>query len=175
MPAEERVICQSRVGEAVTTRRTLNSLMILQTGDVARDTAKSLRASFQSARCGKTGIDTLLESSAALADLKQRMAKYIEFSKDFGSFSRGTQAAGSWWHHRVELEEGISLRLCGLNTALLSADDEDHGKLRVGQRQLSEFFLELGERELPVVLGHHPATTGWLADENDLQGKLDRH
>jgi len=144
--------------------------------DVDRKVDADVRRLLQLARAGHETIDEILQAPRELDRLRGRMARYLAFAAGFGLPARERCHGGLWWRQRVELEEGVSLRICGLNTALLSVDDQDQGKLRISQRQLSELFLPTpGELELAVVLGHHPPTGKWLADEKELQGQLDRH
>lgn len=64
---------------------------------------------------------------------------------------------------------GIPIRLVGLNTALLSQDDQDEGKLRLGRHQATPIFVQ---DRLVLALGHHPLE--WLADPRDVLGPLRR-
>lgn len=64
---------------------------------------------------------------------------------------------------------GVPLRLVGLNTALLSQDDNDRGNLWIGRRQAQAAFAR---DRLVVALGHHPLD--WLADSCELLGPLRR-
>lgn len=57
------------------------------------------------------------------------------------------------------------MRLVGLNTALLSAKNGDHGKLRLGKAQLAAALERKDDDEFILVLSHHPFSGGWLADE----------
>ncbi|MBK8263778.1 MAG: hypothetical protein IPK80_20885 [Nannocystis sp.] len=77
-----------------------------------------------------------------------------------------------WWEHREALDEGLTLRLCGLNTALRCQDDK--GRLRVGEQQLAELLPVTALTEVTVVLGYHPAADGWLADEKDSRRRARR-
>lgn len=119
---------------------------------------------------------------AALADptdrrmLAGRLAGYLSFAADFAPACRGDEVAAEdrlWWSHR-ENRRGLALRLIGLNTALLCADDRDRGALRVGNSQISRTLLEpaIEPDELVVVLSHHPFTGGWLADEDAVRDWL---
>lgn len=144
--------------------------------DVDRRVDADVRRLLRGARAGEETIDDILQASRESDRLRERMVGYLAFSQCFGPPVSDRFHGGLWWRQRIELEESVSLRVCGLNTALLSVDDQDQGKLRVGQRQLAELFVPTpGELELAVVLGHHPTTGRWLADEKDLRGQLDRH
>jgi len=144
--------------------------------DIDRKAHKDVKRLLDSARAGTETIDEILQDSDETDRLRGRMARYLAFADGFGPPASERLAGGLWWRQRVELAEGVSLRVCGLNTALLSLDDHDQGKLRVGQRQITELLLPTpGALELAVILGHHPTTGHWLADEQALRGQLDRH
>jgi hypothetical protein len=144
--------------------------------DVDRGTDADVRRLLRGARAGDETIDEILQAPRDLDRLRGRMSRYLAFARSFGSPAADRFHDGLWWRQRVDLAEGVSLRVCGLNTALLSLDDQDQGKLRVGQRQLAELFVPTpGVHELAVVLGHHPVNGGWLADEKETRGQLDRH
>lgn len=126
-------------------------------------------------REGIEPIDEVLQHPADVELLRRRMAKFQGFARSFGPAIREDFLGGLWWRHRIALAEGVTLRLCGLNTALLSADDRDHGRLRVGNRQLADLLVPSpDELELVVVLSHHPLTGKWLADEASVRGRFDR-
>lgn len=144
--------------------------------DVDRGTDADVKRLVRGARAGDETIDEILRAPRDLERLRGRMARYLAFAQSFGPSVGDRFHDGLWWRQRVDLAEGVSLRVCGLNTALLSLDDQDQGKLRIGQRQLTELFVPApGVLELAVVLGHHPVTGRWLADEKDTRGQLDRH
>jgi serine/threonine protein kinase len=143
--------------------------------DVDRRAEGDVRRLLKLARTGDEKLDGILQVPLDLDRLRERMARYLAFAQGFGPSASERFHGGLWWRHRIMLAEGVSLRICGLNTALLSLDDQDQGKLRVGQRQLAELFVPApGELELALVLGHHPTTGRWLADEKDLRGQLNR-
>lgn len=63
---------------------------------------------------------------------------------------------------------GGRVRILGLNTALLAADDQDHGKLRLGKRLLAAACpAPPASDELVLALTHHPLSDGWLVDERE--------
>jgi hypothetical protein len=68
------------------------------------------------------------------------------------------------------------VRLVGLNTALLAADDHDQGKLLLGTAQRSALVNPpLDCDELAIVLSHHPFAAGWLADEGKVAPLAGKH
>lgn len=117
-------------------------------------------------RSGRDQLDGVLADKGDRALLASRMAGYLAFAKDFAAVSSSED--GLFWVHRIAARGGLRMRLVGLNTALLAADDLDHGKLYLGRRQLSMALdKRIEEGELVMVLSHHPFSGGWLADERD--------
>ncbi|MBK8263758.1 MAG: metallophosphoesterase [Nannocystis sp.] len=140
------------------------------------DRDKDIAGMVQLARLGVDGhqLDDALSDATGTQRLRSRQARYLDFAAGFGPTTGVSTTAPLWWEHREALDEGLTLRLCGLNTALLAAKD-DKGRLRVGEQQLAELLPVTAPTEVTVVLGHHPAADGWLADEKDLEGALDEH
>lgn len=144
--------------------------------DIDRRAEVDVRRLLKLARAGEETLDEILRVPLDRDRLRGRMACYLAFAQGFGPPTGDRFCEGLWWRQRIELAEGVSLRVCGLNTALLSLDDQDRGKLRIGQFQLAELFVPAPSGlELALVLGHHPTTGRWLADEKELRGQLDRH
>ena len=139
------------------------------------DQDRDVRRLLQLARASKEPLDELLEHEADAVRLRQRMAAFVDFARSFGPAEREVFHGGLWWRHWIPLAEGVRLRICGFNTALLSADDEDHGKLAVSARQLAELLLPPPDAlELVMALSHHPLTGGWVVGEAAARGRLDR-
>ena len=109
----------------------------------------------------RAGLDDALDDEDKYALLRQRLTNYMEFSQDFAPACRGEL----WWQECF-IRSGIPIRLVGLNTTLLAADDEDFGRLQLGERQLVQTMDEPRPRknELMITLSHHPLEDGWLAD-----------
>jgi hypothetical protein len=136
-----------------------------------------IRRLVKGVRDGTEPIDEVFGIEVETRRLRQRMAAYLEFAGAFGPKNRELFQGGLWWRHRVGLERGVSLRICGLNTALVSGDDQDQGKLRVGNRQLSDLLLPTPEaQEVVIALSHHPLTGKWLAaaEEKQVRTRFDR-
>jgi predicted MPP superfamily phosphohydrolase len=122
-------------------------------------------------RSGECSLDDAIGSPDARAKLEKRMEKYLAFARAFGP----TDAAGRlFWSHRFVARSGMPVRLVGLNTALLAAGGDDHGKLRVGVSQIGAALADVDGSELVLALGHHPLQDGWLADQADLEPHLSR-
>jgi predicted MPP superfamily phosphohydrolase len=120
-------------------------------------------------RAGTPALDVALGEPAQRALLEKRMERYLAFARAFAQPSDGDALA---WSHRFIAKSGLPVRLVGLNTSLLAADDTDQGKLRLGLGQLTEALRGVSDEELVLALGHHPSTGGWLADQAKLEGYL---
>ncbi len=110
-------------------------------------------------RDGKEDLDEALKDPGDRALLAKRMAAYVDFAKSFGS------PADLHWSLTKDLGT-FTLNLLGLNTAILAADSDDHGKLRLGNEQLAR-LRDTREDQLTLVLTHHPFAEGWLHDEKN--------
>jgi hypothetical protein len=118
-------------------------------------------------RDGREPLDTALADAGDRGRLAQRQAHYLAFAADHAPACLGPAAPPEqrlWWVHRLEARGGLRVRLVGLNTALLAADDQDPGRLRLGKAALAQALASPppGPGELVVVLSHHPFRGGWL-------------
>jgi tetratricopeptide (TPR) repeat protein len=107
-------------------------------------------------------LDEALAYEKDRAKLAKRMEPFLAFARDLG---RG--GGDLFWVHRQDARDGLRVRLVGLNTALLSADGGDKGKLRLGTAQIAKALDGVEPNELVIVLSHHPFRGGWLADERE--------
>lgn len=123
-------------------------------------------------REGKKSLDDALANPAERAMLASRMQKYIEFARAFAPVGLADPLL---WVHRMVARSGLAVRILGLNTALLAADDQDHGNLRAGMTQIGQALTDVNENELVLALGHHPLRGGWLADEAEIEPYIKRH
>lgn len=65
---------------------------------------------------------------------------------------------------RVAFEHaGFRIGIVGINTAWLSMDDHDQGKLTLGLPLLEESLRQLGDCDLRIILGHHPLS--WIRED----------
>ncbi len=126
-------------------------------------------------RSGTRSIDDAFHEPADLAHLLTRQAKYRAFAS---RYARPLSEGASWATYSLTVRD-FSVRLLGLNTALLAADDQDQGRLRVGERMLTELLSGRSpaaeSTELVLSLSHHPLAGGWLADEATVKKWLRRH
>lgn len=110
-------------------------------------------------RDGKIPLDTVLADPEARDLLGSRMSKYLELAARFAP-----ALPPLFWVQPLQGRGGLKVRLCGLNTALLSRDDTDQGKLQLGKQQLDMVALPAAAPgELVIVLTHHPLRA-WLSD-----------
>jgi hypothetical protein len=140
----------------------------------AADKDRNTKRLLESLRNGSDKIDTALADKSDRALLASRMAAYLAFAADFAPADAEERL---FWVHRLSALDGLRVRIIGLNTALLAADDQDQGKLRLGHEQLGKALREpaIGEGELVMVLSHHPFRNGWLMDEKDVDAWVRNH
>ncbi|ATB28900.1 hypothetical protein MEBOL_002349 [Melittangium boletus DSM 14713] len=124
-------------------------------------------------RKGEKKLGDALGEPATGRLLAGRLDNFLEFSRRFGptddkNTTKGTERL--FWRRKIVARGGLPVRLVGLNTALLANDDEDNGVLRVSTSQFALVFDELAEKELVIVLGHHPFD--WLSKDMDPLGWL---
>ena len=135
--------------------------------DVRRSTDKVGLAAVNQIRGGNEDVDGALADQGMRAILEGRLSGYLEVVRTL----RPNFATIESWTETVPAG-GLSVRIVGLNTALLANDDNDRGKLRVGRGQLQHLDRAPRPQELVVVLSHHPATDGWLADEKSVGTRI---
>lgn len=108
----------------------------------------------------------LLMDQAASSLLLSPLSKYSEFALGYRCAIRGNRLA---WSQIVELGEGISIRVIGLTTALISNKNDARGEKGVvlGAWQA---IIPSDDKSLTIVLMHHPP--GWLRDGMQLERPL---
>jgi serine/threonine protein kinase/3',5'-cyclic AMP phosphodiesterase CpdA len=119
-------------------------------------------------------IDAVLENEEGRDHLAQRFSNYLDFA---ASCAVKRDSAKVSWCNPLVASNVLRIRLVGFNTAILAADSNDRGKLRLGQRAIGEAFLEppVSDGELVLVMSHHPFRDGWLADERDAVGWIRKY
>jgi formylglycine-generating enzyme required for sulfatase activity len=124
-------------------------------------------------RSDKEKLDNALASKAAL--LRRRQANYLSFAKDLAPAclaGGATPEAELFWSHERATKSGLLVRIVGLNTAILAANDEDRGNLQLGRKQVALALkcpsAAAADPTVRLLLSHHPFTGGWLADEKDV-------
>lgn len=148
--------------------------------DVQRpvDTSPSARTWLRAIRKGEEKLDEILRHDDERAKLAKRQSNYLALAERFAPAGRRDPTTGEprlYWRQVIDARGGLRVRLCGLNTALLAADEKvfgsDQGSLWLGEKQLAEVLLSppVREPEVVVVLSHHPFSGGWLHDEKDVR------
>jgi predicted MPP superfamily phosphohydrolase len=135
--------------------------------DVQRETGADTavrRLLIENLRTG-TSIDGALANAEMHGLLEARFENYRRFASMCGG-----GCGDLWWTRLLTGRRGLPIRLIGLNSALLSLDDSDHGKLQLGLKQLSAIDPTAREREFIIVLTHHPLE--WLVGEDRARGWL---
>lgn len=134
--------------------------------DRAADKDRNTKRLVEGLRSGSEKIDTAFADGGDRALLAGRMKAYLTFAADFAPAGLEERL---FWVHPIEARGGLKIRLVGLNTSLLAADEQDHGKLRLGKEQIARALRDpIEEGELVMVLTHHPLSGGWLADEKEV-------
>lgn len=109
-----------------------------------------------------------------------RFSNYLKLADEFGPGRHPERTKASdqrlWWAFQLRPHQ-TKVRLIGINTALLSAEGDDRGKLRLGKTMLGETLTspELRKDELVILLSHHPLSGGWLADEREVNEWVGGH
>jgi type I restriction enzyme M protein len=140
----------------------------------AADKNRNIYRMLRALRDGTDDLDDALKDETDRAQLTQRMEEYLNFASDFAPACLNPERASPKelsWIHQMNARGGLSIRLLGLNTALLCADNHDKGKLRLGKEALGRAFSDtrLKDDELVLVLSHHPLRDGWLADQREAE------
>lgn len=81
-------------------------------------------------RNGKKTVDNVLPDRAIRKYLAARQANYFAFVKGFASACSATEDSKlppGCWQHSLPRRDRLTVRLCGLNTALLAADEKVYG------------------------------------------------
>lgn len=137
--------------------------------DRGADKDPDTKALIDALRDGSRSVDDALANTVDRGRLAARQEKYVAFSRRFAKVSDPLH-----WSLRIDAPSGLAVRVIGLNTALLAADDTDQGKLRVGLGQIGSAFEAVKDGELVLVLGHHPLRDGWLADQAAIEPWIKR-
>lgn len=137
---------------------------------------RSLRRLLQSLRAGNEDLDESLQDPWEKEQLLSRFhgLRGLLPALGFGEQVTPEQALTGW---TLPLGErgGLAVRLLGLNTSLLSMDDEDRGKLRLSRAALARIGAEIpsGQKdELVIALSHHPLAGDWLSERRELAAFL---
>ncbi|GAB4197059.1 MAG: hypothetical protein Tsb002_30870 [Wenzhouxiangellaceae bacterium] len=86
---------------------------------------------------------------------KSRFSGYLDFSRILKEPCREKL----FWREEINIKskgQNIRIGLVGLNTALLSQDDNDEGELKLGKSQEALFYEAKHNSDLLIALSHHP-------------------
>lgn len=139
--------------------------------DVDRKLAMKLSAAaiHKELRTEPRKLDELLSDHTEMQTLWPKLRAYSEFATAVGSPSIG--ADKPFYIEEVPCPLGGKLRIAGLNTALLSFDNDDSPKnLGLGRGQILKAIEEQPTDALLLVLEHHPEE--WLLDGKALIAQL---
>ena len=129
----------------------------------------SAAALHQVLRAEPRKLDELLHDHTEMQTLWPKLRAYSEFATEVGSPSMS--ADKPFYVEDVSCRLGGKLRIAGLNTALLSFDNDDSPKnLSLGRGQLLKAIEEQPTDALLLVLEHHPQE--WLLDGKALVAQL---
>ncbi|MBK9369612.1 MAG: SUMF1/EgtB/PvdO family nonheme iron enzyme [Deltaproteobacteria bacterium] len=95
-------------------------------------------------------IAEVLSSETERAPLLARQAAYLTFAQ---TFHPGLTVP--WWSERPEIQ-GLTVHLAGLNSAWLSASDNDRGNLLLSRWQCNQLLAGADTADLTIALLHHP-------------------
>jgi hypothetical protein len=151
----------------------LDVLTVPGNHDVQRDVDRRNRQVSRLIERLRSGDETLDEALASMPDkelLEMRFSNYLDFTARFFARKDGSQSLPLYWSRNITAPPGLVLRIIGLNTAMLAADDSDKEKLRVGNEQLAMSLATApaSQGEVTIVLSHHPFS--WLADSKNVAG-----
>jgi len=139
--------------------------------DVDRKLAMKLSAAaiHKELRAEPRKLDELLSDHTEMQPLWPKLRAYAEFATAVGSPS--ISADKPFYIEEVPCPLGGKLRIAGLNTALLSFDNDDSPKnLGLGRGQILKAIEEQPTDALLLVLEHHPEE--WLLDGKALVAQL---
>jgi 3',5'-cyclic AMP phosphodiesterase CpdA len=149
--------------------------------DVQRSVDRSARnvgRLIRGLRAGAEPFDESLANPDDVALLSQRLANYLAFAQDFGPPRSEAEVVENplYWRLVLRAKSGLNIRFAGLNTALLAADNQDRGKLRLGNAQLAHALLDHDPGPtVSILLSHHPFREGWVADEAHVSNWVRNH
>ena len=96
-------------------------------------------------------IAEVLSDPNERAPLLARQTAYLSFAQ---TFHPGLTAP--WWSERLPDLAGLTVHLAGFNSAWLSADDTDLGRLLVSRWQCHQLLAGAEGADLSIALLHHP-------------------
>ena len=114
-------------------------------------------------------LDRLLAHPQQMQSVWSKLEAYSNFAGEFNGCA--IDSSQPFWLFEVPTTFPKKLVVCGLNTVLLSFDENDSPKnLRLGRGQLLKAIEQPPRDALLLVLQHHPGE--WLLDGNELHQQL---
>lgn len=111
--------------------------------------------------------------SRQLEHLSERFVNFSKFASNFAPRNLNEYKSDNplFWNWKRTIPVGHSIYIIGLNTALLSQDEQDRKKLRIS---LNQFFsipnVDDDTPHISISLGHHPLD--WLLDSEYVESWL---
>ncbi len=143
--------------------------------DVNRSIAAQDRVTFRLLDGLRRGaaIDDALGELDERARLASQLAGYRDFVAQLGSPCLGDDGFGIYWVHSRAVAGGFTIRIAGLNTALLCTGP-DQGCLQLGLEQIRGVFLPAADpTTVTIALTHHPFD--WLRDGSEAEAWTSAH
>jgi predicted MPP superfamily phosphohydrolase len=142
----------------------LRSQIVILPGnhDVDRSAIKRVsEAGLSGVLVDSVAVNSLLISDEEREDALARLNAWLRFHEAYYDGVAGVQAAGPLgFAHLIETSKG-SLGVAAMNTAWRSqGDEEDRGRLILGEVQIDQTLAAIGESELRIAAFHHPLD--WL-------------
>lgn len=142
--------------------------------DRAADDDPEVKQLVRDVREGRRSLDAALADPGDRARIAVRQSGFLAFAGAFAPWCLQPPEMVPapehrlFWMLKLRLpSESLRVRFVGLNTALVSRNDRDPGRIQVGKEQLETALIPdvAREDEVVIAMSHHPLTTGWLADE----------
>jgi tetratricopeptide (TPR) repeat protein len=121
-------------------------------------------------REGKRILAWALSKNNYLNLLTSRFENYLTFAANFAPFCTKDNQNNRrlFWNWKINTSSNFSIQLEGLNTSLLSQNNEDKNKLRLSLEQIKDIpNLDPQQSNLTIVMGHHPLV--WLNDGDEVE------
>jgi predicted phosphodiesterase len=109
-----------------------------------------------------SNLDDALAAASFRNAVARRFSSYSTWQADVCAVAGG-DTPGHW--ERL-VHQAFEIRIVGLNTSLLCADEHDRGQLELGRSQAESLLTSTHKPSFTVVMGHHPVVGGWLVDES---------
>ena len=116
---------------------------------------------------GSRFFDPTPEGRTARDQVIPRFKQFKQLAPCSASSDWLAKPAGAF--HTVFERNGHRLGIVGINTAWLSMDNHDQGKLTLGLPLLEESLRRLSDCSIKVVLGHHPLA--WFREEEQARSR----